>query len=137
MRNCLVLLFSLFLTLESIAQKVEDITIEEDSVVELPDIEPSFPGGELELQKFFAENLNFPEDCMDSNFYGRIEMKFIVEIDGNISTIQINEKKLGCAQLVNEATRVLMLMPKWIPGEVQGLKKRVLVKLPLTICLKN
>ena len=137
MRNCLVLLFSLFLTLESIAQKVEDITIEEDSVVELPDIEPSFPGGELELQKFFAENLNFPVDCMDSNFYGRIEMKFIVEKDGSISTIQIDEKKLGCAQLVIEATRVLMLMPKWIPGEVQGLKKRVLVKLPLTICLKN
>jgi protein TonB len=137
MRNYLVLLFSLFLTFESIAQKVEDNTVEEDSVVEFPDIEPSFPGGELELQKFIANNLNFPVDCMDSNFYGRIEMKFIVEEDGSISTIQINEKKLGCAQLIEEATRVLMLMPKWIPGEVQGLKKRVLVKFPLTICLKN
>ncbi len=135
MRNCLVLLFSLFLTFESIAQKAEDITIKEDSVVEFPDIEPSFPGGELELQKFFAENLKFPVDCMDSNFYGRIEMKFIVEKDGSISTIQINEKQLGCAQLVNEAKRVLMLMPKWIPGEVQGVKKRVRVILPLNIKL--
>ena len=135
MRNCLILLFSLFLTFESIAQKVEDITIKEDRVVELPDIEPSFPGGELELQKFFAENLNFPVDCMDSNFYGRIELKFIVEKDGSISTIQINEKKLGCAQLVEEATRVLMLMPKWIPGEVEGIKKRVLVRIPFNIKL--
>jgi protein TonB len=135
MRNCLILLFSLFLTFESIAQKVEDITIEEDSVVEFPDIEPSFPGGELELQKFFAENLKFPVDCMDSNFYGRIEMKFIVEKDGSISTIQINEKQLGCTQLVNEAKRVLMLMPKWIPGEVVGIKKRVLVRIPFNIQL--
>ena len=135
MRNCLVLLFSLFLTFESIAQKAEDITIKEDSVVEFPDIEPSFPGGELELQKFFAENLKFPVDCMDSNFYGRIEMKFIVEKDGSISTIKINENKSSCAQLVKEATRVLMLMPKWIPGEVQGEKKRVRVILPLNIKL--
>jgi hypothetical protein len=135
MRNYLVVLFSLFLTFESIAQKVEDITIEEDSVVELPDIEPSFPGGELELHKFFAENLKFPVDCLDGNFYGRIEMKFIVEEDGSISTIQINEKQLGCAQLVEEATRVLMLMPKWNSGEVEGIKKRVLVRIPLNIRL--
>ena len=135
MRNCFILLFSLFLTFESIAQKVEEITVMEDSVIEFPDIEPSFPGGELELQKFFAENLKFPVDCLDSNFYGRIEMKFIVEEDGGISTIQINEKKLGCAQLVEEATRVLMLMPKWIPGEVQGIKRRVLMRIPFNIRL--
>ena len=135
MRNCFILLFSLFLTFESIAQKVEEITVIEDSVIEFPDIEPSFPGGELELQKFIANNLNFPVDCMDSNFYGRIEMKFIVEEDGSISTIQINEKNLGCAQLVEEATRVLMLMPKWIPGEVQGIKRRVLMRIPFNIRL--
>ena len=133
MQNYFLLIFSLFLTFESIAQKVEEVSIKDDSVVEFPDIEPSFPGGELELQKFFAENLNFPADCLDSNFSGRIDIKFIVEKDGSISSIQINEKKLGCAQLVNEATRVLMLMPKWIPGEVDGIKKRVLVRIPINI----
>ena len=136
MRNYLVLLFSLFLTFESISQKVENVTIKEDSVVEFPDIEPSFPGGELELQKFFAENLKFPVDCLDSNFYGRIEMKFIVEKDGSISNVEINEKKLGCVQLAVETERFLNLMPKWIPGEVQGVKKRVLVKLPLNISFR-
>jgi len=50
----------------------------------------------LELQKFFAENLKFPVDCMDSNFYGRIEMKFIVEKDGSISNVEINEKIRLC-----------------------------------------
>lgn len=136
MRNCFILLFSLFLTFESIAQKVEEITVIEDSVVEFPDIEPSFPGGELELQKFFAENLKFPVDCLDSNFYGRIEMKFIVQKDGSISNVEINEKKLGCVQLALETERFLNLMPKWIPGEVQGVKKRVLVKLPLNISFR-
>jgi hypothetical protein len=136
MRNCFILLFSLFLTFESIAQKVEEITVMEDSVIEFPDIEPSFPGGELELQKFFAENLKFPVDCLDSNFYGRIEMKFIVEKDGSISNVEINEKKLGCVQLALETERFLNLMPKWIPGEVQGVKKRVLVKLPLNISFR-
>jgi len=135
MRNCLILLFSLFLTFESIAQKVEDITIEEDSVVEIPDIEPSFPGGVIELQKFIAENLKFPVDCLDSNFYGRIEMKFIVEKDGSISNVEIHEKKIGCVQLAVETERFLNQMPKWIPGEVQGEKKRVRVILPLNFNL--
>ena len=136
MRNCFILLFSLFLTFESIAQKVEEITVIEDSVIEFPDIEPSFPGGELELQKFIANNLKFPVDCLDSNFYGRIEMKFIVQKDGSISNVEINEKKLGCVQLALETERFLNLMPKWIPGEVQGVKKRVLVKLPLNISFR-
>ena len=135
MRNYLLIFFILILTIESIAQKVEDITIEEDSVVEFPDIEPSFPGGELELQKFFAENLKFPVDCLDSNFYGRIEMKFIVEKDGSISNVEIHEKKIGCVQLAVETERFLNQMPKWIPGEVQGEKKRVRVILPLNIKL--
>jgi hypothetical protein len=135
MRNYLLIFFILILTIESIAQKVEDITIEEDSVVEFPDIEPSFPGGVFELQKFIANNLKFPVDCLDSNFYGRIEMKFIVEKDGSISNVEIHEKKIGCVQLVEEATRFLMLMPKWNPGEVEGVKKRVRVILPLNIKL--
>jgi hypothetical protein len=135
MRNCLILLFSLFLTFESIAQKAEDITIEEESVVEFPDIEPSFPGGVFELQKFIAENLKFPENCLDSNFYGRIEIKFIVEKDGGNSNFEVNVHQLGCNHLVDEAKRVLSLMPKWIPGEVQGEKKRVRVILPLNIKL--
>lgn len=133
MRNNLVILFSMFLSFESIAQNVENVSIKEDSIVEFPDIKPSFPGGEFKLQKFFAENLKFLVDCMDSNFYGLIDMKFIVEKDGSISTIQINEKKLGCAQLVKEATRVLMLMSKWIPGEVEGVKKSVHVRIPLNV----
>jgi hypothetical protein len=63
-------------------------------------------------------------------------MIFIVEKDGSISTIQINENKSGCVQLVEEATRFLMLMPNWNPGEVEGVKKRVLVRLPFNICFR-
>ena len=63
-------------------------------------------------------------------------MKFIVQKDGSISNVEINEKKLGCVQLALETERFLNLMPKWIPGEVQGVKKRVLVKLPLNISFR-
>ena len=136
MRNYLLIFFLLLMHFETFSQKTDDQMSREDSVVEFPDVEPSYPGGELELQKFIAKNLNFPVDCLDSNFYGRIEMKFIVEKDGSISNVEINEKKLGCVQLVEEATRFLMLMPNWNPGEVEGVKKRVLVRLPFNICFR-
>ena len=89
-----------------------------------------FPGGEIELQTFLAENIKFPEICMDMDAQGRVFMKFCIEKDGSISNIQVETNRTGCDEFVNEATRVLNKMPKWAPGEVSGVPKRVICRLP-------
>jgi hypothetical protein len=58
---------------ETFSQKTDDQMSREDSVVEFPDVEPSYPGGELELQKFIAKNLNFPVDCLTAIFMGELK----------------------------------------------------------------
>ena len=89
-----------------------------------------FPGGEVELQNFLGENVKFPEICMDMDAQGRVFMKFCIEKDGSISNIQVETNRTGCDEFVNEATRVLNKMPKWAPGEVSGVLKRVICRLP-------
>jgi hypothetical protein len=103
---------------------------EEEEIVEFPDVEAAFPGGEGELQKFLGKNVKFPEICMDMDASGRIFMKFAVEKDGSITNIQVEKNTTGCDDFVKEATRVLNLMPKWNAGEVGGEPKRTQCRLP-------
>jgi len=103
---------------------------EQEEVIEFPDVEASFPGGEKELQRFLAENVKFPEICMDMDAQGRVFMKFTVEKDGSITNITVETNRTGCDEFVKEATRVLNRMPKWAPGEVGGDAKRTVCRLP-------
>ncbi len=103
---------------------------EQEEAIEFPDVEASFPGGENELKKFLAENVKFPEICMDMDAQGRVFMKFTVEKDGSITNITVETNRTGCDEFVKEATRVLNKMPKWSPGEVGGDAKRTVCRLP-------
>jgi antitoxin component YwqK of YwqJK toxin-antitoxin module len=94
-----------------------------------------FPGGEIELQTFLAENIKFPEICMDMDAQGRVFVKFTIEKDGSISNIQIETNRTGCHDFAKEAERVLNLMPKWIPGEESGSLKRTICRLPFNFRL--
>jgi TonB family protein len=96
----------------------------------------TFPGGEKELQKFIADNLKFPEICMDMDAQGLVIMKFEVESDGSITNIKVKENRTGCDEFVKEATRVLNKMPKWIPETWEGEAIRITTTLPLNFNLK-
>ncbi|MCF8408135.1 MAG: outer membrane beta-barrel protein [Crocinitomicaceae bacterium] len=80
----------------------------------------SFPGGEKALQEFLVENLNFPEICLDMQAGGKVYMKFMVEKDGSITQIELEANNTDCDAFVNEARRVIELMPTWIPGTIAG-----------------
>ena len=131
MRNYLLIFFILILTIESIAQKVDNHRIGEDSVVEFPDIQASYPGGEIELQKFLASNLRYPVICLDSGIQGRIFMKFIIEKDGSISNIEVVKNTTGCEDFGNDAARVIGIMPRWKPAVLADEPKRSICHLPI------
>lgn len=91
-----------------------------------------FPGGETELQKFLNSNVKFPEICMDMDAQGIVIMKFNIEEDGSISNIQVKSNRTGCDEFVQESTRVLKMMPNWIPGKINGEAIRFECTLPFT-----
>lgn len=89
---------------------------------------PDFPGGMQEFYKYIATNYKTPNVA---GLSGKVYVSFVVEKDGSLDDIKIiRDIGHGTAE---EAIRVLSNSPKWIPGEQQGKKVRVLYSLPINI----
>jgi hypothetical protein len=124
----------LLVSFKSFTQNSKNQTFDEDSIIFYPDVEPSFPGGELELNKYIIHNLKSLSECSSEDVGGTsFRLNFVIEKDGSVSNIDVIQKTEGCSQLINELKRILSTMPKWIPGEIEGIKKRVQVTIPLNL----
>lgn len=90
--------------------------------------QPQFPGGLNEFIKFVGKNFRAPEV---EGLNGVLKMSFVIETNGSISDVQVvNDLGHGTAE---EAKRVLLLSPKWTPGDQDGKSVRVVYTLPITI----
>lgn len=93
------------------------------------EIKPAFPGGMSEFYKFISKNFNRPSD---KNFKGgKLLIAFIIDVDGSITNIEL--VRHAGFNTADEAIRVLKKSPKWIPGEKEGKKVRVLYTLPIQL----
>lgn len=92
------------------------------------DKKPEFPGGMENFYKFFSENYQSPKE---KGVKGKIYVTFLVEKDGSLTDIKIL-RDLGHKTGI-EAIRTLYMSPKWIPGEINGKKVRVLYSLPISV----
>ena len=90
---------------------------------------PQFPGGMAALMKYLNNNVHYPKSEEASGTEGRVMVQFIVETDGSISEVQI-QNGLGEA-FDTEAVRVVSSMPKWKSGMQRGKKVRVRYLLPV------
>ena len=114
-------LAALFFTLVSFAQ-VPPLNISQ------VDIAPVFVGGQQALNAFVASNIVIPEA---EGVTGVIKVNFVIEIDGSLTNIKIIQN-LG-PEFASAATDVFKKSPKWLPGESNGEKVRVLLEYPITI----
>jgi len=94
------------------------------------DVKPDFPGGIEKFYKFVDNNFKYPDEDIDLKGK-KIYATFIVEQDGSLTDIKIlRDAGHGTGA---EAIRVLKKCPRWIPGEHNGKKIRVLYSLPITL----
>ena len=95
---------------------------------------PKFPGGDIELMKFFSQNLVYPEIAKRAGVEGKVILSFIVDKNGNITDVKI-AKSIG-AGCDEEAMRVLKTMPHWIPGKQNGNPVLTRINLPVVFKLR-
>lgn len=110
----------------------EEIKVEEE-IIDFPDVEAAFPGGPAAMQKWIADNVQYPEIAIQNDDQGRVYLSFVVESDGSISNIKIERGVSN--ELDREAKRLLRKMPKWTPGEAKGKKARTRCRLPINFTL--
>lgn len=95
----------------------------------------SFPGGEDEMYKFIAKNLQYPEEAKKKGIEGKVHVSFVVEVDGSITDVKVlRDIGGGCGEA---AVRVVKSMPKWNPAKQNGEYVRMLMILPFSFMLSD
>ncbi len=96
---------------------------------------PEYPGGEMELKKFIAQNVKYPSEAQELGVQGKVYVTFIVGKDGIVKDIKIAR---GVHESIDdEAIRVVGLMPKWEPGMQSGEYVNVNYTIPINFVLEG
>ena len=106
-----------------------------DTVYNIVEEMPEFPGGEKAMMQFVSGNIKYPEEAKDKGIEGRVFVSFVVEKDGSVNEVKLQRGiGGGCDE---EAIRVVKAMPKWKPGKQKGEFVRVNYQMPFFFKLQD
>lgn len=108
---------------------------EEETIYNVVEDQPEFPGGMQALMKYLRDNIKYPSISRQNNSQGRAYINFVVNTDGSITDVEVM-KSTNDVYLDKEAVRVVSGMPKWKPGKQQGKTVRVKYTLPVMFRLQ-
>ena len=103
--------------------------VDNDSIYQIVEVMPEFPGGTSEMMTYLSGNIKYPEEAKEKGISGRVFLSFVVEKDGAVSNVKV-AKGIG-KECDDEAVRVVKAMPKWKPGLMKGKPVRVSYMLPI------
>ena len=112
----------------------EEETVIDYPFVPVPEIIPEFPGGQIALQQYLINHVEFTKEAKQMHITGKVFVSFVVEADGNLTNIEII-RGLGYG-LDEIVIQVVENMPRWNPGMQGNRKARVPLVLPVTFSLK-
>ena len=131
----------ILLILVPIVSSSQEKEIDFDSV-ERP---PIYPGCEpytqqlrsctqRKIQTHINKNFRYPEFAQKTGIQGRVFVQFIIDKDGSIVGIRTR----GPHPILEiEAKRIISLLPKFIPGYIDGKAVRVPFSMPITFKLQK
>lgn len=111
----------------------DDGQVVEGAFVFEPDVKPEFPGGELEMRKYIANHIVYPEYAKKNRIEGTVIVSFDVDHEGNVSGVGI--VKSVHESLDNAAIEVIKSMPKWSPALYHNTKVRTSFDIPINFKL--
>ena len=112
-----------------------DTTKKKNSWDCIPETMPYFPGGNVLMLKYLADNIKYPASAVKAKKQGRVIVGFIVQKDGSITHAKI--VRSIDPELDAEALRVVKGMPKWTPGTQLGKPVSVKYTLPVKFSLQK
>jgi len=103
----------------------------------LPDKYPEYPGGSRELFRFFENNIVYPREAQEKGVEETVVVELVIEEDGALSDIKLFGDYRYDFGFSEEAIRVVNMMPKWIPGQINGKNVRTKYTIPVIFSLNN
>jgi TonB family protein len=96
---------------------------------------PQYPGGDVELLKFLAENTIYPEAVKAEKIAGRVIVRFFVSTEGTAEAATVLK---GVHPLLDaEALRVVSMLTGFRPGMQNGKAVNVWYMVPITFTLNS
>ena len=97
---------------------------------------PAYKGGENAIENYITTNIEYPQDAIDNNVEGVVNVQFGIDENGNILNVSTVGNKIGHG-LEEEAVRVVSKMAKWTPGQVKGKNVKTWRTLPINYKLEG
>ena len=117
---------------ETVSENIEKNT---ETVFTVVEESAMFPGGQNELIKYLALNIQYPKQARVRGVEGLVYVSFVVEKDGSLTDIKLlRDIGSGCGE---EAVRVVKEMPKWTPAKLKGETVRMQFNLPVKFTLAD
>ena len=128
---------------------ISSISLSQEKEFDFNSVEriPIYPGCEVnmknqklrncfqkKIQTHINKNFRYPEFAQKTGIQGRVFVQFIIDKDGSIVGI----KTRGPHPILEiEAKRIISILPKFIPGYVDGKAVRVPFSMPITFKLQK
>ncbi|UWF78841.1 MAG: TonB C terminal [Bacteriophage sp.] len=113
---------------------MQEEPVEENTVYEVVEEMPEFPGGIDKLLQFINDNMKYPTKAQTEGMQGKVIVQFIIDEDGYI--IEPNIVRSVESSLDNEALRLIKMLPQWKPGTLKGKAVKVKYTVPVAFKLK-
>ena len=120
------------ISIADVKQVVTQAEPEPEKVFDMVEQMPQFPGGQAEMMQFISKNMKYPTIAQENGTQGRVTCQFVVGADGKVRDVKV--LRGVDPYLDKEAVRVIMSMPKWIPGKQNG--KAVSVKYTIPVMFR-
>jgi protein TonB len=99
--------------------KVVEAPIDYDQTFTKVEVEAQFPGGEEKWNKYvYNAIMRSIDDLVDDGQAGTVEVQFIVDREGNVSSVEAMNMKGSV--LARVATDAIKRGPKWVPAVQNG-----------------
>jgi TonB family protein len=110
-----------------------EVKMEQHEIIDFPEQDASFPGGEDSLKAYITKNLRYPSSAKENNDQGVVYIRFVINLDGSICAIEV--MRGVSTEIDNEAIRLIKEMPNWIPAKNHGKAVRTRFIYPISFKL--
>jgi len=112
----------------------KEVLDDNETIYQVIEQMPVFPGGESELLFFISKHLKYPVIAQDNGIQGKVIVRFVVTRTGRIGNPEVVRSLDPYCD--KEALRVIKSLPRFIPGKQNGVNVNVYYTLPVEFRLE-
>ena len=114
--------------LAQISDSIPLSKINSDSIYDVAEEMPTFPGGQKAMMEYLAKKIQYPVEL--HKIEGRVIVQLIVRKDGKVSDVAVAR---GLEPYLDKEAKIAVeAMPQWTPGKYQGEPVSVRYTIPVT-----